>query len=130
MFTLIVQRMPISARWLTASLCRGRNVHLTLTIDPRNPVKPGTLPRYPLTGNVESARLLLFVGSGIDRAQIGQLWVRRSTCGEVVCCRAGPGRLRGSKNRSKTRPPIYRESDNKHTTHSRAPNKILELQAC
>ena len=71
-----------------------------------------------------------FVGSGIDRAQIGQLWVRRSTCGEVVCCRAGPGRLRGSKNRPKTR----RRSTAKATTSTPRtagrPNKILELQAC
>ena len=31
-----------------------------------------------------------------------------------------PGPSQGSKNRPKTRPPIYRKSDNKHTTHSRA----------
>ena len=34
--------------------------------------------------------------------------------------RPGPGRPRGSKNRPKIRPPIYRKSGNKRTTHSRA----------
>jgi len=47
------------------------------------------------------------------RAQLGTPgWDGEST--------PGPGRLRGAKNRPKTRPPIYRKSDNKHTTHSRA----------
>jgi hypothetical protein len=34
--------------------------------------------------------------------------------------RPGPGRPRGSKNRPKTRPVIYRKSGNKRTTHSKA----------
>jgi len=48
------------------------------------------------------------------RAQLG------TPAGTAKSTRPGPGRLRGSKNRPKTRPPIYRKSDNKHTTHSRA----------
>jgi hypothetical protein len=34
--------------------------------------------------------------------------------------RPGPGRPRGSKNRPKTRQPVYRKSGNKRRTHSRA----------
>ena len=48
------------------------------------------------------------------RAQLG------TPAGTANSTRPRPGRLRGSKNRPKTRPPIYRKSDNKHTTHSRA----------
>jgi hypothetical protein len=48
------------------------------------------------------------------RAQLG------TPAGTAKSTRPRPGRLRGSKNRPKTRPPIYRKSDNKHTTHSRA----------
>ncbi len=57
-------------------------------------------------------------GSGWDFAVSARSW--ELPAGTAKSTRPGPGRLRGSKNRPKTRPPIYRKSDNKHTTHSRA----------
>jgi hypothetical protein len=74
--------------------------------------------RRPWHKRPEPDRCSAPTGSGWDFAVSARSW--ELPAGTAKSTRAGPGRLRGSKNRPQTRPPIYRKSDNKHTTHSRA----------